>query len=121
MNRFRDYLPWAQPRRELTVLSHDQSKLGLNNVGQVSKKSVNAINLHNPVAEWIGTPRKVHAPPGAPFGKPTNATSSAVFWKKSPKPTDADTRPNRQSLIPTRDATPPNPGRPEYGGGSREV
>jgi hypothetical protein len=118
-----DFLKTIKVALKKTSLSlSDLHRAATAEAGSFSVSHVNALDYHNRMAEWIGSSRKVHAAPGAPFGKPTDATSKAVYWQHKSNPAwMADTRPKRKSLDPTKAGTPPNPGRPELGGALKDA
>lgn len=116
-------LPPLRIKKERTTLSLSDAQRQPAEAGSVSKATINNLDYHNEVAEWIGTPRRIHQKPGAAFGKPTNATSSAVYWRDKVGKfwqRRSDTQPKRKSLDAARAGTPPNPGRPELGGMVRD-
>lgn len=65
----------------------------------------------------IDQPRIVGAPAGVLFGQPNLKGFIGGLYRRASKvgPSDADTRPQRDSLRPQGDALPPNPGRPQFG------
>lgn len=105
-------------KKKTSLSLSDRNRSDPAEAGSMSKRLVNTLDYHNRPAEWIGTSRMVHARPGAAFGKPTDATSSGVYWRNKNTRSDwqADTQPKRRSLNATKAGTPPNPGRPELGG-----
>ena len=79
------------------------------------KRHVQDRDFHTAFKEWIGTARSVHGKAGNLFNKGVQKGESAALYKSFPNVYKADTRPAKDSPKPSRDATPPNPGRPQFG------